>query len=285
MTSDVTTVERAVPLLTSTSPFDYAELDPEIAEGARAAAEEINTALALGCKAYLVIGAALRRMKASLGHGHFLPWLRAETSISERSADRYMAAAEMVERNSPLVANLNLRTLEALATAPEGARAKLLARIEAGEPVGEDEIRRTTRELKKLARTDDDVTKTPAKQQLKAADRLNENEQRPTGWNSIPHEEVQEAPSAGSMALGLWIAEHVKKDQQLARVVVGWLRDARTADVIAAIERQLVDVTDTVEEAASAAGLAALESGSGPVSETLPTAVAACQNSDPWRES
>jgi Protein of unknown function (DUF3102) len=38
------------------------------------------------------IGRLLRAAKKELGHGEFLPWLKSEFSLSERSAQRYMAA-------------------------------------------------------------------------------------------------------------------------------------------------------------------------------------------------
>jgi hypothetical protein len=61
------------------------------------------------------IGSLLRAAKKELGHGAFLPWLTREFSLSERSAERYMAVYKFfVETVAPLAKSARLVRRSAL---------------------------------------------------------------------------------------------------------------------------------------------------------------------------
>jgi hypothetical protein len=70
--------------------------------------DDLQTAMHDRTTNVLSIGALLLEAKAQVEHGEWLPWLKAQTGFSERSAQNYMAAAKFAVKNAT-VADLKLR--------------------------------------------------------------------------------------------------------------------------------------------------------------------------------
>ena len=70
-------------------------------------ADELHAALKRETADILTIGTLLVEAKAQVGHGKWLSWLKQEFSMSERSAQKYMKAAEFAAKNE-LSADLDL---------------------------------------------------------------------------------------------------------------------------------------------------------------------------------
>jgi hypothetical protein len=78
------------------------------------------------------IGGTLRRAKELLGHGNFLPWLKAEFRWAERTARNYMSLAAHFQDKTAIFADLDLGTARELIDSPaevsEPRLVKILAR-------------------------------------------------------------------------------------------------------------------------------------------------------------
>lgn len=92
---------------------------------------------------YIGMGADLLDMKARLGHGKWLPYLK-QVGISSHSAENYMRMAMEIPTDSPM-AQLPYSKALALLEAPEDTRAQLMA--DGVEDKSAAEIRRLTKEL------------------------------------------------------------------------------------------------------------------------------------------
>jgi hypothetical protein len=84
------------------TPFSYAQLNPAVAELVRGKADEIRRSTGRMLDAAMATGQALIAVKQALTHGQFGQWLAAEFSWSERTAQRYMSAAEAFGANPTL---------------------------------------------------------------------------------------------------------------------------------------------------------------------------------------
>jgi hypothetical protein len=98
--------------------FDYAQLDPELAGEAQAAAERIRELSRTVCDQLIEIGKELIAQKRALGHGHFGDWLRAELDLSQDTAERLMRVATRFgdDQIPHAVRNLSATVLYALAS-------------------------------------------------------------------------------------------------------------------------------------------------------------------------
>lgn len=85
----------------------------------------------------IATGRDLVSVKAQLGHGGFLKWIDAEFGMSDRTAQRYIAASEFVGTKSDTVSDLPPATLYRLAapTTPQPIKARVLADLESGRKV------------------------------------------------------------------------------------------------------------------------------------------------------
>lgn len=92
--------------------FDYAVLDPVVAGEAKAVAERIRARMR---SSFLDTGRDLIVMKQRLDHGQFGAWIKAEFDMTERTAQRFMGAAELVEQKPDIVSDLPQTVLYALA--------------------------------------------------------------------------------------------------------------------------------------------------------------------------
>lgn len=99
------------------------------------------------------IGKTLLRVKEAVGHGSFIPWLKAEFGWTERTAQNYMSVAERLAGKYETVSHLPLTTLYALASpsTPDELRNGVVAKLEKGEPFEPGEIASELREVRREA--------------------------------------------------------------------------------------------------------------------------------------
>jgi hypothetical protein len=91
------------------------------------------------------IGGALRRAKELLGHGNFVPWLKAEFRWSERTARNYMSLAAHFQGKTANFADLDLGTARELIDAPPEVSEPTMRRAEAGETISQEEVKAAVR--------------------------------------------------------------------------------------------------------------------------------------------
>ena len=87
----------------------------------------------------------LRRAKELLGHGYFLPWLKAEFRWSERTARNYMSLADHFQGKTANFADLDLGTARELIDAPAEVSDPIMRRAEAGETISQEEVKAAVR--------------------------------------------------------------------------------------------------------------------------------------------
>jgi hypothetical protein len=91
------------------------------------------------------IGGTLRRAKELLGHGNFLPWLKAEFRWSERTARNYMSLAAHFQDKTANFADLDLGTAHELIDSPAEVSEPIMRRAEAGETISQEEVKAAVR--------------------------------------------------------------------------------------------------------------------------------------------
>ena len=91
------------------------------------------------------IGGALWRAKEVLGHGNFLPWLKAEFRWSERTARHHMSLAAHFQGKTANFADLDLSAARELIDAPAEVRDPIMRRAEAGETISREEVKAAVR--------------------------------------------------------------------------------------------------------------------------------------------
>lgn len=118
----------------TSSCFDYCQLGESEAALAKSTAIEIRSLQLQTARLQLEIGAMLLRVKDKLGHGHFGAWLRHECDLEQRTANRYMAIALVLDGRFDSVSNLPVTTLYALAdkSVPPELREEIILRFEDG---------------------------------------------------------------------------------------------------------------------------------------------------------
>ena len=117
----------------------------------------IDTARRVGLLCGIEVGRRLTEAKEMLDHGEWLPWLKRETSFTDRSAQRYMqlfdeyGAAQMglfgPETNATTLSDLPISKALALLSIPESEREEFAAEVDAEHiPVRQlkEEIRKRT---------------------------------------------------------------------------------------------------------------------------------------------
>jgi hypothetical protein len=105
---------------------DAASLAARINEAHRRAVEHVAAAgehIVCSVEHALTCGELLLKAKAEVPHGQWLPWLRANVTFSERSAQGYMEVAREHRSNPQRVADMSLRRM--LKTLRTPARAKI----------------------------------------------------------------------------------------------------------------------------------------------------------------
>lgn len=142
----------------------YAGLDARAQVVARKAVEHIGSLQRRLITDIIEIGRTLLAVKKTVGHGHFLPWLREEFDWTERTAQNFMSAAERFGPNPKCVSHLPLATVYRLAapSTPDDLREKIIARLEGGEAVKPDEIASQITDARRAAQRErEEAKKTP----------------------------------------------------------------------------------------------------------------------------
>lgn len=116
--------------------FDYNTLDTETRIVVQQRTTEIKALMKRAASDIIEIGQKLIEVKARLGHGSWLPWLRAEFAWSEDTASRFMAVARRIPE-IPHGAEFDARALYLLAatSTPDSARDEALERAGNGETI------------------------------------------------------------------------------------------------------------------------------------------------------
>ena len=125
--------------------FNYKSLDQKAAKMAKLAARRSRQDLN---QAASDIGRDLLKVKVNLNHGQFVAWLRGEFDLSVRTAQRYMAAAQLVAK-SETVSRLKPSVLYQLSapSTPPAVQDEILRRVAAGEEISIADIVAAHKEL------------------------------------------------------------------------------------------------------------------------------------------
>lgn len=117
--------------------FDYSDIDEVKRNDVRKAAERIKVRMERTVQDIIEIGIDLNKVKASLGHGHFLRWIEAEFGMAERTARNFMSVAQTYAGKSATVADLPVRALYELAapSTPQEVRDQVEELVLDGEKV------------------------------------------------------------------------------------------------------------------------------------------------------
>ena len=92
-------------------------------------------------RAIVQVGADLIRIKERLPRGEFGKWLKAEFNMTERTAQNYMSAAELVGKYETVsVLKPKMLYLLAAPSTPEPTRQEILGRLNHGEAPSDQEI-------------------------------------------------------------------------------------------------------------------------------------------------
>ena len=127
--------------------FNCADLPREVEVEARADAALIKGLMRRTAEDVITIGQALIRQKAALPHGSFLPWIQAEFSMSERTAQKLMTVVrEFAKSAAP--ADFGMEALYELASADTDIKAEVERRIAAGEIVSAADVKSSRRILR-----------------------------------------------------------------------------------------------------------------------------------------
>jgi hypothetical protein len=131
--------------------FDYAPLEAKVAAKVRSSATAIRQQLGNTLESAIKIGQELLTVKGALPHGQFLPWLRAEIQVAERTAYYFMSVAERFKLAT--IANLPIDPtagyLLAAPSAPDKARQTAVERAEGGEKITPSVAREILAETRK----------------------------------------------------------------------------------------------------------------------------------------
>ena len=117
--------------------FDYSPLEKKVADEVQSTADRIRQSIKRTTESIIAIGNDLMTVKEALPHGQFGPWLRAEFTWTERTAQKFMAVAERFRPISELssVFDPTAAYLLAAPSAPDEARQAAVERAEAGEHI------------------------------------------------------------------------------------------------------------------------------------------------------
>lgn len=122
--------------------FDYAALDPAIATPLRQQAERIRRRLGKHTEDIIETGRDLLAVKEKLTHGTFVAWIESELKLPARTAQSFMSAARLADKNAT-VALFSPATVYRLAAkgTPDDIRDAIIARAEAGDVASDREVR------------------------------------------------------------------------------------------------------------------------------------------------
>ena len=126
------------------SGFDYATVPTEHRGTVEAATRRLHTLERKTSEAIIEIGKELISVKASIGHGNFLPWLEAEFGWSEPTAQRFMRVASSFKSVKLTdLENIAPSALYALASpsTPDDVRVEFTELAAMGKPVRHQDVR------------------------------------------------------------------------------------------------------------------------------------------------
>ena len=117
--------------------FDYSDIDEVKRNDVRKAAERIKVRMERTVQDIIEIGIDLNKVKASLGHGHFLRWIEAEFGMTDRTARRFMDVASSYGGKMDIVSDLPATALYELAapSTPQEVRDQVEELVLDGEKV------------------------------------------------------------------------------------------------------------------------------------------------------
>ena len=121
--------------------FDYGRVQEESRAEVYELTKSVKDARGRHLAVIVEIGGALCRAKELLGHGNFLPWLKAEFRWSERTARNYMSLAAHFQGKTANFADLDLGTARELIDAPAEVSDPIMRRAEAGETISREEVK------------------------------------------------------------------------------------------------------------------------------------------------
>lgn len=181
--------------------FDYDALDAVTAERVRSSAEQIRSSAKCIGSLIIAIGVGLNEVKGLLDHGQWLNWLDVEVNLSERTAQRYMQSA-VLEAKSDTVSLLPPTTLYAITakSTPVPVRDAIVERLEAGERLGDDDIRDLIANGKRAAKLDRYEAKLPVdKRKRLQAKRVREQRGRERAREEWSAREARQAEAKASI--------------------------------------------------------------------------------------
>jgi hypothetical protein len=167
---------------------------------------ELFTVLRREVKDILEIGQLLIEAKAQLGHGKWMPWLRDKFALSDRSARRYMQAAEFVDQNGHVsILNLTAGALYLLSSMEENEQDVVDAVLEEikTKRVGVDRIVEIDKELEAIEDakpgTGPPLVETEASRQSDIRKALTDFD---LGLNALMHVRTGSAPMCAQISAG-----------------------------------------------------------------------------------
>jgi hypothetical protein len=116
--------------------FDYEALDTETRRFVLERTERIHNLARMTATGIVQIGQYLSEVKARLGHGKFLDWIKKEFGWAERSARRFMEVHEAFKSANLADMQIDVSALYLIAApkTPEPVRTEVIRRAENGEP-------------------------------------------------------------------------------------------------------------------------------------------------------
>jgi Protein of unknown function (DUF3102) len=144
----------AIPREAGPATFDYASLEPGVADFLRRRVHRIREAVKSTMAAVRDIGVNLCGAKRMLAHGQFVQWVESEFRFSLRSAENYIRASVFADDKGATVANLSPTVVYLLSAknAPPEVVSDVLARAANGELVSCAEVKGMFRAAKATKR-------------------------------------------------------------------------------------------------------------------------------------
>jgi len=131
--------------------FDYTGVDAANVADLRASASRVRALAERMTINYISIGLELISAKEKLGHGQFGAWLQAEFRWADRTARRFMRAAEVFGAKTDTVSVLEPTAVYLLSapSTPDRARQEVIDRLERGEAVSTADVKSTISSMKR----------------------------------------------------------------------------------------------------------------------------------------
>lgn len=176
--------------------FNYDIVAEPVAVEAREAAQRIRLRLRRSAEDIIEIGRDLLTIKASIGHGYFLPWIEAEFGMSQSAAYKFMNVAKVYGDKVVTVTSMDPSALYELAApkTPLEVREEVEKMIEAGEVVTKAEVARLKAEFE-AAKRGKDLAEQDAEEAEKrfAEAQSSYEEELKARVNSLSNENVESA--------------------------------------------------------------------------------------------